>query len=161
MVRVGRFTRRRCWPESRPLWGDVRFHADFVCLSLNSGRKWARRWTSVADPNRKSTTGCVVDTAGRADGHQSGYPRGGGALFSAWWRGGSQRPRSFFPASIVQLTLGSGRNLPEGLSGCLVASSGFFRNPFPEFLRCGLTKSLNPFGGDQAYIVLARHDWLR
>jgi hypothetical protein len=47
------------------------------------------------------------------------------------------------------------------LSGCLVASSGFFRNLFPEFLRCGLTKFLNSFGGDQAFIVLARHDWQR
>ncbi len=35
---------------------DVRFGPDYVCLALNSGRKWVREFKSGYDPKRKSTT---------------------------------------------------------------------------------------------------------
>jgi hypothetical protein len=43
----------RFTPDSRHSRRHVRFRADYVCSALNSGRKWARRWTSACDPQRK------------------------------------------------------------------------------------------------------------
>ena len=44
-----RFPRRNT-PDSRHSERHVRFPADYVCFTPDSGRKWARRWRSAIDP---------------------------------------------------------------------------------------------------------------
>ncbi len=41
-------------PDSRHSNADVCFPADYVCLTPNSRRKWARRWRSAYDPKPSS-----------------------------------------------------------------------------------------------------------